>query len=306
MHIAVLDLGTNTFNLLVAELTDKTFIIKANDRIPVKIGKGGISNNIILPDAIDRALKAIETHKRTIDKWKASQINAYGTSALRTASNSNYFIERVRSEYGINIEIISGDREAELIYKGIRNSFEIGNKTALILDIGGGSNEFIIANKEKVFWKKSFPLGMARLIEKFKISDPISKNQISDIEDYFNLNLQELFEACNIYKPKTLIGAEGSFESFYSILKNQNFNPIQNTLSSIEIKMTDYKSVFNTIVGSTTKERLNMTGLEPYRVEMIAPAILFVNFVLLKLDINKIIVSFYSLKEGVVCERLGL
>jgi exopolyphosphatase/guanosine-5'-triphosphate,3'-diphosphate pyrophosphatase len=297
MPSAILDLGTNTFNLLIARPKGKIFEILHSSRIAVKLGRGGIGNNTILPDAFERGMLALEQHAATMQLFKVQQHKAFATSALRTADNSTDFIKQALDRYNINIELISGQREAELIYKGIRltNSFE-GNY--IILDIGGGSNEFIICNNTQILWKESFPLGMARLIEKFKPNDPISITEINTMHQYFGEQLQALFTACKQYNINTLVGAEGSFETIYNILFDEKPNP----WLCYNIPLSSFSALYQQLATSSHQQRTEMKGLEKIRIEMIVPAVIFVKYVLDKLEINQMYASFFSLKEGAMAE----
>ncbi len=116
---------------------------------------------------------AINNHLETIKKFEVEEIRAFATSAIRNASNGQQFVDEVEKRFGFRVRVIPGEREAELIYKGVRQAVEITEKKVMILDIGGGSNELIICNNEGIIWKHSFELGMARIIELFDISDPI-------------------------------------------------------------------------------------------------------------------------------------
>jgi len=307
MRVAVIDLGTNTFNLLIAENDDKKIKILYNEKISVKLGRGGIGNNIILPDAIDRALTALTAHNQVICNYQAEKVIAYGTSALRTSENSCDFVNIIKEKLGITVEVISGDREAELIYKGVLQTIDNITGDFLILDIGGGSNEFILANKKEIIWKRSFKLGMARLNEKFHPSDPINEKEIIEMTNYFEQELNPLFMALKNIQLDYIVGAEGAFESFFNIIifkKNPLFRPLYRKTSK-EISRDDFDRLHNFLVRSTATDRMKLKGLEPYRVEMIVPASIFVKYILDKLNIKKIAISSHSMKEGAAYEILN-
>lgn len=308
MRIAVLDIGTNTFNLIIAESEGKDgFRILYNEKLPVKLGEGGINNGEILQNAFDRGIKAIGDHYQTILSYKADNIYAFGTSALRTARNSKDFIDTIKKLTGIDVEIISGDREAELIYYGVSQTLTMTSEKYLILDIGGGSNEFIIANNKEIFWKKSYPIGIARLIEMFKPSDPIKPSEIIAIEKYFYHMLADLIQLVKQYNVKILIGASGSFETFVAMIHamDDGFEP-QTALipQSLPITNSEFEALYQKLIKSTTEDRQKMKGLEPMRIEMIVLACLFVKFISKTLNIETIIQSNFSLKEGVVYQLL--
>jgi exopolyphosphatase/guanosine-5'-triphosphate,3'-diphosphate pyrophosphatase len=174
--IAILDLGTNTFQLLIANIIDNKPVLVFEESIAVKLGEGGIEKGYISEAAFDRGLSALKQFKKSIDQYQVKLVRAAATSALRSASNGAEFLEKIRSETGIIPEIITGEREAELIYQGVRAAINMGDEKCLIIDIGGGSVEFIICNQEEVFWKRSYDIGAARLMEQFHHSDPISED----------------------------------------------------------------------------------------------------------------------------------
>ena len=257
MRIAVIDLGTNTFNLLIAETNGYRINVLINNKISVKLGKGGIGRNIIQTDAFRRGLSALKKHFKTISGFNTDKIIAFGTSALRTAENANIFINEAEKVIKATIKIISGQREAELIYFGVRQTLENIHGNYLILDIGGGSNEFILANNKKNLWKKSFKHGMARLLEKFYISDPIIPNEIDEMEKFFTNELRPLFISINDYRVHSLIGAEGGFESFYNMIqfyKNPNYL-IEQSNKCKRINLSDYKQLHKKLLNSTLSER---------------------------------------------------
>lgn len=310
MRIAVIDLGTNTFNLLIVETgEDQEYKILYNDKLPVKLGKSGIDKKEIRPDAITRGLNAIDRHLTTIREYKADKTFAFATSGVRSARNGDQFVKMIQQRFSMEVEVISGEREAELIYYGVKQAVQLSREKVLILDIGGGSNEFIIADNDNVYWKKSYPLGVARLLAKFKPSDPISIEEIEFISNYLEERLSDLFEEFRKHKINTLVGASGSFETIAAMIRadNPTFESETGTLpESVIIDLTDFENLYQKLVNSTLKERKQMKGLESMRLEMIVVATLIVKFILQKLKLTRLIQSNFALKEGVIYEILNL
>ncbi len=298
-----MDLGTNTFNLLIAEPGIRGFEFLHSSKLPVKLGEETIGRNIISDESIDRALKALEQHQQVIQKYKAETTRVLATSAIRTASNASLFLSRIKEIFGYDIQVIDGEREAELIHKGIKISVPLEARPVLMLDIGGGSNELIIANNHKAFWSGSYPLGVARLLDRIRPSDPYRREDINELEFLLFKEMPELFEALDHYNPRTLIGASGSFESFYNMIAWQWYRkePVRRS-SWYEIPLADYTSMHYMLVRSIREERLKIPGLESYRVDMIVTASIIVNFILRRTHISRIIQTDYSLKEGVIAE----
>ncbi|MBN2682276.1 MAG: hypothetical protein JXR58_07190 [Bacteroidales bacterium] len=304
MRTAIIDLGTNTFNLIVADVDENChFTIKHRDKIPVKLGMNGINKGIIMPDAMERGLVALQEHLVTAKSFNPEKISAYGTSALRTAYNSEEFINQVKCELGLDIEIITGEMEAEYTYYGIKNAVQLDSEYVLMLDIGGGSNEFIIANESEIVWKKSYMLGMSRVLERFQPSDPILPQEILAMEKYFDEHLTELYEKCKKFEVETLIGSSGSFDSFATMITYEYYaTRVLENITSFRIPLNQFYHLHSQFISTTSEERKKMRGLELMRVEMIHLASIFVNHLLQKLPIENLIQSDYSLKEGLILQ----
>jgi len=303
--IAILDFGTNTFNLLIAERRNRGFDIIHTSKEPAKLGRGGINVNRITKDAFERGFVAIQNHLETIRRFDVEEVRAFATSAIRSASNGQQFVDEVEKRFGIRTRVIPGEREAELIYKGVRQAVRITARKTLILDIGGGSNEFILCNRDGILWKHSFDLGMARIIELFDISDPITHEEIEALETYFRHELQPLFRMVKKEKPKILIGASGSFDTFYALMRYRK-GEVADEGHGHEIPLTEFRKLHRLLVRSTLEERKVMPGMEPVRVEMVVAAVVFVSFVIRECNLKKLVQSDFALKEGVISELVGI
>jgi len=305
MRIAVIDMGTNTFNLLVAESNHQSsYNILHESKMPVKLGEGGITQKTITPAAWERGLNAIERHVSTAASYGVDKVYAFATSATRDASNGKEFTEAIRSRFGLKVETIDGDREATLIYKGVRQALDLGSAVNLILDIGGGSNELVLANRDSIFWLKSFNLGISRIMQTFTVSDPVAGREIDLMEDHFRKELQPLFEAAAKYKPVRLVGSSGSFDSYRDILTFAGVIP--HTVNPwAEIPVAEYLKLHDRLIVSTHAERAAIKGLESIRVDLIVVASLFTHFVLRELRIGSMYQSSYALKEGFFAELIG-
>jgi exopolyphosphatase/guanosine-5'-triphosphate,3'-diphosphate pyrophosphatase len=300
MRISVIDLGTNTFNLLIVETgEDQTYHIIYNNKLPVKLGKSGIDKKEIRPDAITRGM----------NEYHSEKTFAFATSAIRSARNGEQFVKMIQQRFNLEVEVINGDHEAELVYYGVKQAVSLNCEKVLILDIGGGSNEFVIADKENIYWKKSYPLGVARLLTKFRPSDPITIEEIEYISNYLEERLSDLFEEFRKHKINTLIGASGSFETITAMIREDDPHFISEagtSPESVTIDLSDFENLYQKLINSTLKERKQMKGLESMRLEMIVIATLIVKFILQKLKITRLIQSNFALKEGVVYEVLNM
>ena len=297
-HIAILDLGTNTFNLLIAEKgKDGNPVFIYSKELPVEIGKGGIHKAYITPEATERAINALHVHNKTIAEHNIKDVYAFATSAVRGAENKKEFTDRIKKETGIDIHILSGEEEAQWIYEGVKHASVLGDHVSVIMDIGGGSTEFIIANNKEIFWKKSYQLGVTRLYEMFNRTDKLFEKQ-SEVEKHITDLISDLIEAGKKYKPIELIGSSGSFESFAQILLTRAGSNIKPD-NGYNFSMVEFDKLYSELMESTLEERLQMPGLIKMRAPMFAYSGILTKLVLTKLGIEKMRLSHYALKEGI-------
>ncbi len=301
MQIAIIDLGTNTFNLLIAEVNGTSYTLLHSSKMPVRLGEGGITRKTITLAAMQRGIEALRTHKETIETFSVSRIFAFATSAMRDADNGKEYAQHIKNETGIDVRIIDGNTEASLIYKGVRMALDLGNYPVLIMDIGGGSTEFIIADKEQVFWQQSFQLGVSRLMEMFHPSDPIQETEIQSLNEFLHTALQALFEACQTYPCHSLIGSSGSFDTLAEIATlKRNGRPMPVHCKQYVFHPHDMEYLSGLLLPSTLQERLQIPGMLPMRADMMVTGMILIEHVLRHCNIAQVRQSGFSLKEGVL------
>jgi exopolyphosphatase/guanosine-5'-triphosphate,3'-diphosphate pyrophosphatase len=309
MRIAIIDCGTNTFNLLIAEKTGPNVEFIFEDKIPVKIGKGGIENKIITQDAYLRALEAMRSYAFTIQQYNVEKVIATSTSAFRTTDNGPKLRDEILRATGIHIEIISGDQEAEYIYQGVTWAYPPEkDKTYLIMDIGGGSTEFILYDAQKIHYKASYLLGASRLLEKFKPNDPLSAKDIETYFHYFNEVLGDsLIKACREYQPEILVGSSGFFDTLRKICyyKFHNNDPALVEQLNCDIRLPEFNACYELMLPLNEEERLKIQGMTPFRAEMMVVSILLVDYIIKHTGVQLIVNTQYALKEGVLRDQFG-
>jgi len=298
---AIIDMGTNTFHLIIVEWGGTQYQVLRKLQLPVKLGKGGFEHGIIKDDAFDRGIAAINEFKALIKKYKVDKIKAFGTSALRNASNAIKFQKEVEHILHTPIHIIDGIEEAELIYEGVRKAVPLGEEAHLIMDIGGGSVEFIIADATHIYWKQSYEIGAARLLERFQHTDPMNKESINSMREFIDEILEQVWTKSEKYEIKTLVGASGTFESIAEMDMNIYYSHSRSMPFVHHIvALKHFSEIATRIINSSREELYQMPGLALFRVEMITVGILLIKFVVAKLKIKKIIASDYALKEGIL------
>jgi exopolyphosphatase/guanosine-5'-triphosphate,3'-diphosphate pyrophosphatase len=303
MKQAIIDLGTNTFHLFITETNGLSSTTLFRESRAAKIGQAGINKGVITEEGIGRALVVLTYFRQLLDQYGVlpEQVVAIGTSAIRVARNQAEFIDRVRAETGIGIRVISGDQEADYIYQGIRAANALDEKTALVMDIGGGSVEFILGNKSRIFWKQSFEIGGQRLLERFMSTDPISAGSVRRLHDYFQEQLLPLANAIHQYHPDVLVGSSGSFDTLVDMwcMHEQGHLPDPNQ-ATFMLPVGEFYRAYSLLIASNRAERMQIPGMIDLRVDMIVVAVCLIDYVLKTYTISNIRTSTYSLKEGVL------
>lgn len=307
-RLGIIDLGTNTFHLLIVEKNGENITTLFHKSQPTQIGLGGINKKLITEEATERALKVLLTFREQLDILEVSNENtfAFGTSAIRNADNQKDFCETILKETGIKITVIDGNEEAEYIYNGVRTGVKLGKEPSLIMDIGGGSVEFIIGNEKQIFWKQSFEIGGQRLMEKFMKNDPISESDKKRVYNYFDENLIPLANAVHQYAPTKLVGSSGTFDTLIDMdyqFRTGEWPPKNST--DFPLSMEEFYRAYALILSGSHNERMAIPGMIALRVDMIVVAVCLIDYVLKSHKIPEIQVSSHALKEGVLAKLLN-
>ncbi|MCK9321893.1 MAG: hypothetical protein M0P32_07820 [Bacteroidales bacterium] len=308
MKIASIDIGTNTCNLLIAEQNDRgniSFIHR--DKLPISlINKDDYFNNTISENAINKLVNVLKSYRLAIQKLDVTIVIATATSGIRSSQNKEEILNIIKSKTGFDIEIIDGNREAGLVFAGVKNATELNEKYNLIIDIGGGSIEFIIANSTEVRFIHSFQIGVARLLNRYKFSDPLSTNDISIINQILDENLSDMINFCQSLNIDTLIGSSGSYETFANLVKyGFNINNLNEDSPFNVIDIDYFEQIHKKLISYDFEQRKNMPGMEIIRVQLIPIASVITTYLLDKLKIKTLIQSNYSIKEGLIFDYLS-
>lgn len=296
--VAVIDMGTNTFHLLIATpRPEGGFEENFRERRFVKLAQEGIE--YIGSSAWQRGMESMRDYRHIMDQWQVGEVRAFGTAALRTAENGPAFAEEVFLQTGIRIHLIDGLQEAAYILRGVRLAVPFDDTPMLIMDIGGGSVEFLIANRDKVFWAQSFPIGVAVLYRQYHHQEPISKEEIQRLEAFLEQQLEPLHEALQRHPVSSLVGVAGAFDVLENLLE-QKAQGAQYTV----LDTGRFPALRERVCNATLEERLHIKGMPPFRADMIPSALILIGKVLAMGALSDIRVSHYDLKEGILDELL--
>lgn len=304
-RFAIIDCGTNTFNLLVAEVEESgKWHPLLRTKIPVKLAPSPTTGKIGL-NRFGRGIDAMHIIKNNLINLSVDKAFAFATSAIREAVNGREFIEFVKQQLGMNIRVISGETEAQMIYKGVIQSMTMGEEPHLIMDIGGGSVEFVIAHDTEVFWKKSREIGVSRLKGRFMPKDPMEMEHVHAVETYLREELADLREAVATFKPTKLVGSSGSFDTFIDLIESRYPESYPKPLPRANrIDTEKYYEFSKEIKTTTLRERLAMPGLLPMRADMIVLSFILVDTALEIAGHPELWQTRYALKEGALAHMI--
>jgi exopolyphosphatase/guanosine-5'-triphosphate,3'-diphosphate pyrophosphatase len=303
---AIIDLGTNTFNLLVYRSSEHGMQVLHSVELPVFLGKGGIEQGRITDVAFARGMEALRQHKATASVHGVTELRGFGTSMLRNATNGGAFVEQAWKELGIRITVIPGEREAELILAGVRQAVSLSAKPSLVMDIGGGSTEFILATDKALMWKQSFELGVTRLRERIPVSEPITVEEEARISQHLDDRLEALYAIIDRHEPHLLIGSAGSFDTLARMVCAERGTHLPDDATTLVFTAAEFDILKDRLLRMDRSGRLRVPGLPEHRVDTILYALVQIERVLLAGGIRELAWSRYALKEGAAAQTPGL
>ena len=301
MRTASIDIGTNTVRLLICEeLSDGLLKNLYIDRVITRLGEGFSENTRqITPKAISRTISALIHFSQTIKQYKVNKIRAIATSVVRESVNGSDFVEKTKTEAGIEVEVVSGDEEAELTVLGVLNSVRVETDEYIIFDIGGGSTEYVQIQNGKIINKTSINLGVVHLTEKFFRNEIESKEEITQLtENIENILQKELIEFETNDNDITVIGTAGTPTTLAAMdLELKEYNP-ELVNNHILLKST-VNSLLDRIMQVPIAERSNILGLEKGREDIIVTGSLILLQTLNRFSSQSLIVSDGGVLEGI-------
>ena len=295
--LACIDLGTNTFHLLICNADNKAIKEIFRERRYVILAEDGIE--LIGDKPMKRAIQAVDRFKEILDGYSLDAIRILGTEALRTAKNGHLIAAYISETLGVTTEIIEGEREADLIYKGTKQIVDLSKGWFCIMDIGGGSVEFIITKDDEIQFVKSFKVGVTVLYNRFHHTEPISPKEIDSLKEFLGQELKELTDFLKTIDRIHLVGASGSYEVLQNVIEGEI-----KSKSLSRFSPSQFDALFSDIIMLNLEERRQVPGIPQQRTKLIIVAFLLIDFIIKSTTFESIIVSPYALKEGLIAEML--
>ncbi len=300
LRLAAIDVGSNSVHMIVAQI-DADGGITTLWRMKEMVGLGRISfpSRRLSAEAMDRAVETLSRFNQAALQRGAEKVVIVATSAVREAINGGDLIQRIRQELKLYVKVVTARDEARLIYLGVRHEIDLGKSPKLLIDIGGGSVEFVVGNGMEASLLESRKLGAARLTAGFVKSDPISKADRKSLSSHFHTQLESLLEQIRTLKPTQIIGTSGTMENLAQLCgdKDEDGKPI--------ITRNSFDRVLKQLVASDANKREKMAGLDSHRKEQIVAAAMLVDFLMDEMKVKQIHLCHAALREGLLIDYLS-
>lgn len=299
-RIAAIDLGTNSFHAVIVDIySDGSFYTIDKLKEMVLLAEKGTADGLTNA-AMERGLEALKKIKTLCDHQGAEQILAYATSAIREAENGGEFIQRSIDEVGVKIRAIPGRLEAELIGLAVQHGIQMPEKPSLIMDVGGGSVEYLLADKKTFYHLSSKKIGVARMTARYIDNDPITQKEIETLINHFRDQLTDVAQAYAQHRGAILIGSSGTMENIGLMISNRNKKSPNLSVNELEFTSEEFFEFYDDVIEMTTEERAGLKGIDEKRIELLPAGLVLVKYILITFSIKDVKISSQALREGII------
>jgi exopolyphosphatase / guanosine-5'-triphosphate,3'-diphosphate pyrophosphatase len=305
-NLAAIDVGTNSIHLVIAEVIPESGRFKVLDREKemVRLGSGSTDMKYLSEGAMDRALQTLHRFKIIAASLRAP-IRAVATSAVREALNQDEFIRRVKSETGITLEIASGFEEARLIHLGVLQALPVFKKTHLMVDIGGGSTEFLIGHQRSILYSNSLKIGAVRLTQRFFEGEKTSSKSIRECQKYVRGMLNPIRRSVKKEHYEVVVGTSGTIMNIAGIIRRSHEEDEDSSLNNFTFSRDElFETVESILEAERPEDRVKIDGLDPGRADIIVAGAIILQQIFEELNIKKMTVSEFALREGIILDTI--
>lgn len=301
-----IDVGTNSLHLLMVEISPEgDFHAIGGDKELVQIGRGGFREHRLTSRKMDEAIRTLMRFTKLARIKDIGRLRAVATSAVREARNGGEFVERVQSEVGLELHIISAEEEARLIHLGVRHAMDLTTGENLIFDIGGGSLEFILDTAGAANVVTSVKLGASRLAEMFLRSDPPTEAEYKSLREHIQTRLAPLLELASKRKLTRCIATSGTVRNIAELCRERRGTPDTDKNSFMSMRRSELKALFNELSALPRESRAQIPGMDFKRVDACLPALMLMNIILRTIEADEVECCESALREGVVVDYIA-
>ncbi len=304
-YIAAIDIGTNSTHLLIASVDPAlhTFSVDLAEKSTTRLGERDPDNGDLTELAMDRVLETLKHFKSLAESHQVEKIVVTATSAVREAPNGREFLMKLKEEIDLDVDLISGFEEARLIYLGVLSGMPLGEKPHLILDIGGGSTELILADGRDARALTSTRVGAVRLQTDFVKEEPLSSARLDFLRTFIRGSLEPAVDKiCRRLKPEEvpfMVATSGTALAIGALLASEEENPPLK-LHGFRLKKNKLDQLVERLICMSSEQRRKLPSLSERRAEIIVPGALILQTAMQMMSINQLILSERALREGLI------
>lgn len=299
MKVAAIDIGTNTVRLLIAEKNGAWHDVLRELEI-TRLGEGVNQTRTIKPEAMERTFAMLAKYKELIDRNGVDRVRVVATSAMRDAVNSADFVSMVKERLGLTIEIISGEEEGRLTFAGVAgpDSLVKPDELALVVDVGGGSTEYIYGRNGTVFGATSLNIGSVRLYELFIKHDPPLPGELERAREMIQTSAMPVFDKMAVENPDIVVAVAGTATQLAAIYYEvEPYDPQK--IHGSRLSLSELRSLVAQLAAMPVEERKRLKGMHPKRADVIATGALILEETLAGLGFSEMIISEKDILDGI-------
>ena len=298
--IGVIDLGSNTARLVIAELfTDGHYMVVDELKESVRLGQDMDKDGFLKPQRISETIKVLKGFKRLCDASGVDRIIAVGTAAVRRAKNQRSFLDEIQVSCNITIKVLSEEEEALLVYRGVINAMDIPK--GLILEIGGGSTKIVYYNRRNVLHYASLPFGAVTLTDLF-LNDCPPEKASAQIEEFFTEQLKKIPWLSEIDSEIPMIGVGGSFRNLFKLSKLIKKYPLD-MAHNYKVSTEDFISMHDMVKVLDVEKRKKIKGLSPARADIMPAAMAIIKSFVSYMKVSGFTIGCFGLREGILVNQ---
>ncbi|HEX2384563.1 MAG TPA: Ppx/GppA phosphatase family protein [Acidimicrobiales bacterium] len=303
--LAAIDIGTNSIHLVIARPTgNNRFEVVDREKEVVRLGSGSGDMKRLAPEAIERGIDTLGRFRRLVDSHGA-ELHAVATSAVREAENRSEFVRRARDEAGVPVSVISGAEEARLIRLGVLQAVPAYDQRHLLVDIGGGSSEFVVGEGNEVLGARSLKLGAIRLTERFGLDRPVRRKTLEECRQFIRSYLTQVTRMVRPLGFDIAIGSSGTIVNVAEMVRAARGEAPMLQVSGAVIDAGGLRDVVKALLDAdSVEERLQVPGLDARRADIVLGGALVLEQTFAALAIDEMIASDFALREGVLLDVL--
>jgi exopolyphosphatase/guanosine-5'-triphosphate,3'-diphosphate pyrophosphatase len=306
VKIGAIDVGTNSIHLVMAEISPEgDFRILGREKEMVQLGKGGFVRHILTERAMSDGLATLKRFVKMAGLMGITRLKAVATSAVREARNGGDFVRRVRDELGLDLRVISPEEEARLIYLGVRHAVDLGEGDNLIIDIGGGSLEFIIGNAARADVLASVKLGASRLAEVFLRSDPPAAGEMKALRHHIEETLEPLVPRAGSRRLVRCIATSGTIQNVTTICAYRRGAQEIEPFMRLRVSRAEVKALLADLGQMTRAERSRIAGIQGPRVEAVIPATMLLHMIMRSFNLPEVEHCDMAIREGMLVDYIS-